>query len=84
MPALPDPAGNDPLGLTPADAEVIHERVGRLERILAFCGHDLHDVLTNPVARRRVDFYLAVDREVTRRGEIGDLERQWNPLGRMA
>jgi hypothetical protein len=64
------------------DGSVVPEvTASRLARVLAFCGTNMDEVFTCPVTRRRVAFYLAVDREIVRRGEILELEQQWNPLG---
>lgn len=52
-----------------------------MHQLLAFAGHTIDDVVNCPVARRRVAFYHRVGREITRTGEVADLERQWNPLG---
>ena len=74
---LPDAGGESANELLlPADAHP------RLRRVMAFCGLTWDDLRTCEIARRRVAFYLGVDREVGRRAEIADLERQWNPLGR--
>ena len=56
----------------------------RLGWILAFCGRRFEELETDIIARRQVAFYLAVDREMARRDEVAELEKQWNPLGRMA
>ena len=69
----PGPSGHELL--VPQDAD------RRLARVLAFCGLELSDVLGCPVARRTVQFYLAVDAEVERRAGVIELERQWNPTG---
>lgn len=85
MSLLPTYAG-DPLGLG-GDANqslIPHRRTRRLGRILAFCGHGIDDVINDPVARRRVRYYYKLDRQITRHGEVRELERQWNPLGRSA
>lgn len=54
----------------------------RLGWILAFCGRTWEELEADGVARRQVAFYVEVDREMGRRAEIVDLEKQWNPLGR--
>ena len=67
------------------ESEVLHElfTIDRLSRVLAFCGYSHEDLEHNPVARNEVSFYLHVDREIERRAEVVDLEKQWNPLGRV-
>ncbi|MEM1013693.1 MAG: hypothetical protein AAGI46_15910 [Planctomycetota bacterium] len=73
--------GSSGLGFGP-DHEAMVERQAearRLDRVLSFCGLNLSDVLSSSVERRRVAFYLSIDREVERTGEVLDLERQWNP-----
>ncbi len=70
--------GGDMFGLFAADHEV-----SRLQRVMAFCEASMDDVLICPVTRERVRFYLDVDAEVTRRADVLELEKQWNPLRRM-
>ena len=53
-----------------------------IHQLLAFAGHSIDDVVNCPVARRRVAYYHRVGRQIVRAGEVADLERQWNPLGR--
>lgn len=51
-----------------------------LQRVLAFTGHSIHDVINCPIARREVLGYYKLHRWVERNCEISELERQWNPL----
>jgi hypothetical protein len=51
-----------------------------LQRILAFTGRSIHDVINNPIARREVAGYFKLHRQIERVSEIRELERQWNPL----
>jgi hypothetical protein len=53
-----------------------------LHRVLAFTGRSIHDVVNNPIVKREVIGYYKLYRNIERSAEIGDLERQWNPLGR--
>jgi hypothetical protein len=53
----------------------------RLNRVLAFTGLTIDDVVNNPVAKNVVLGYFKLSRMVDRRGEIVELERQWNPVG---
>jgi hypothetical protein len=50
-----------------------------LQRILAFTGRSIDDVINNPIARREVAGYFKLHRQIQRVGEIYDLEQQWNP-----
>ena len=54
---------------------------GTLQRVLAFTGRSIDDVVNSPVAKNEVLGYYKLNRFVERRGEIVELERQWNPLG---
>lgn len=56
--------------------------VDRLGWILAFCDRRFEELETDIIARRQVQFYVEVDREIGRRAEVLELEKQWNPLGR--
>jgi hypothetical protein len=49
-----------------------------LDRILAFTGFSIDDVVENPIARNAVLGYYKLHKQIIRRGEILDLERQWN------
>lgn len=53
-----------------------------LHRVLRFTGWTYADLLHNSVARNEVRYYLQVTRFIERRGEVLELEQQWNPLGR--
>ena len=53
----------------------------RLNRVLAFTGLTIDDVVNNPVAKNIVMGYFKLSRMVDRRGEIVELERQWNSVG---
>jgi hypothetical protein len=55
---------------------VIHQRP--LQRVLAFLGHTIHDVINDPVARNRVYGFYKLQRQVERGCEAVDLERWWN------
>ena len=83
---MPDPFGFSTPDGPPAELDALRDLVdvGRLSRVLAFCGWSLRDLEHNVVARREVAFYLDVDAEIGRRAEVLDLEQQWNPLGRPA
>ncbi len=50
-----------------------------LDRILAFTGYSIDDVVDDPIAKNAVLGYYKLTRQIARRYEIVDLERQWNP-----
>jgi hypothetical protein len=50
-----------------------------LDRILAFTGFSIDDVIDNPIARQTVYGYFKVHKQILRVSEVIDLERQWNP-----
>lgn len=52
-----------------------------LQRILAFTGLSIHDVINDPLARRKVQGFYKLHKQIQRRMEITDLESHWNPLG---
>jgi len=49
-----------------------------LQRVLAFTGCTIDDVVNSPLAKRKVLGYYKLHKWVVRESEIGDLERQWN------
>jgi hypothetical protein len=51
-----------------------------LQRVLAFTGRSIDDVVNSPVVKREVLGYFKLHRWVDRQSEIGELERQWNTL----
>lgn len=53
----------------------------RLNRILAFTGLTIDDVVNSPIARNQVRGYYKLSTLIDRRMEIVELEQQWNPLG---
>ena len=71
---------HDPISQPTPIVRVI--RNAELRQLLAFAGHSIDDVVSCPVARRRVAFYHRVGRQIARTAEVAALERQWNPLGR--
>ena len=72
--AFPPGRGPDPI------EHVVIQRV--LHRVLAFTGRSIHDVINDPIARNEVLGFYKLYHQVQRSGEIRELERQWNPLGR--
>jgi hypothetical protein len=51
-----------------------------LQRVLAFTGYTLDDVLNDPIARNHVAGYYKLYRQVQRRCQAVDLDRWWNGL----
>ena len=70
-PQAPDDAGPTPL------VERVVQRP--LNRVLAFTGRTIDDVVNDPVAKNQVYGYYKLYRQVERAGEVRDLEKQWNP-----
>jgi hypothetical protein len=52
-----------------------------LQRVLAFTGKSIDDVVNSPIVKNQVLGYYKLHRWVDRECEISDLERAWNPLG---
>ncbi len=50
-----------------------------LDRILAFTGLTIDDVVNSPIARNKVRAFYKLHRWIDRESDILDLERQWNP-----
>ncbi len=71
-------------GVGPGGHETVAPQLSmsRLQWVMQFCDVDLAELNDSVIARRRVQFYLELDREMERRDEVRELERQWNPLGR--
>ena len=79
---MPPFGGQSPRAVVPvhhAAVERVVER--RLNRILAFTGLTIHDVVNSRIAKNQVLGYFKLSRMMDRRAEVVDLERQWNPLG---
>jgi len=51
-----------------------------LDRILNHLQYSIDDVVNDRIAKHAVLGYFKLSRQVKRRCEIVDLERQWNPL----
>jgi hypothetical protein len=56
---------------------VVHQP---LQRILAFTGLSIDDIIDQPIARNTVYGYFKLYKQILRTSEVVDLERQWNPL----
>jgi hypothetical protein len=82
--ALFDPFGPDVLPSDadgPADAlrRVVYEN--RLARVMAFARVTIDEVVNCRIAKNKVLGYYKVSKLIDRRGEILELEKQWNPTG---
>ncbi|HMB95343.1 MAG TPA: hypothetical protein VKK61_04820 [Tepidisphaeraceae bacterium] len=65
----------------PAQQRTEHVVVQRLlNRVLAFTGRTIDDVINDPIAQRQVAGYFKLHRWVERECEISELERQWNAI----
>jgi hypothetical protein len=53
-----------------------------LDRVLAFIGRSIDDVVNDRLVKNQVVIYYKLDRWVKRESEISEMERAWNPLGR--
>jgi hypothetical protein len=74
--------GDAPLPVESLDTATVERVVERrLNRVLAFCGLTIHDVVNSRIAKNQVLGYYKLSRTVDRGVEIRELERQWNPLG---
>jgi hypothetical protein len=52
-----------------------------LDRVLAFTGKTLDDVINDPISRNLVHAYYRLYKQVHRACEVVDLERWWNGAG---
>ncbi len=52
-----------------------------LQRLMAFTGHSIDDIVNSPIAKNRILGYFKLQRQIQWRGEVVELEGQWNPLG---
>ncbi len=52
-----------------------------LQRVLAFRGRTIDDVVNNPIVKNDILGYWKVMKQIERRGEVLELEGQWNSLG---
>ena len=60
----------------PSVERVVQQRP--LQRVLAFLGHSIHDVINDPIVRNKVFGYYKLQRQVDRAMEVSELERWWN------
>ena len=52
-----------------------------LRRVMAFLGCSIDQVCDDPMVKNQVVGYFKLYKEIDRRMEMRDLERQWNPVG---
>jgi hypothetical protein len=52
-----------------------------LRRVMAFLGYTIDELCNDRVVKNRVLGYFKLYKEINRRGEMRELERQWNPAG---
>jgi len=52
-----------------------------LRRVMAFVGCSIDQVCDDPIVKNQVLGYFKLYKEINRRVEVTDLERQWNPGG---
>lgn len=81
---MPLPGGHRPFlsSAAGADVELLVRRQNSLQRVLSHTGKTIDDVINCPIARNLVRGYYKLSCDIDRRGEMIELERQWNPLGR--
>jgi hypothetical protein len=51
-----------------------------LRRVLAFTGRSIDDVVNCSIVKREVLGYYKLHKQIGRRMEVRDLERQWNAI----
>lgn len=77
---MPDPLGyQSPRRLVPDDTGiefVLRQRP--LQRVLAFLGRSIDDVVNDPLAKNQVRGYFKLSRQIERSCEVTELEKQWN------
>jgi len=52
-----------------------------LRRVMAFLGCSIDQLCNDPIVKNQVFGYFKLYKEINRRTEMRDLERQWNPSG---
>lgn len=66
--------------IQPAPTEYVM-RQRPMQRLLAFSRRTLDDVVNSSAAKNEVLGYFKLHKQVLRRSEVRDLERQWNGAG---
>jgi hypothetical protein len=70
-------------GLRQEAGKTEHVMIRRpLERVLAFRGRTIDDVVNDPFVKNEIFGYWKLHKQILRTSEAVDLERQWNPAGR--
>ena len=71
---------SEPAAGADAAPDPLVERVVQrpLNRVLAFTGRTIDDVVNDPMVKNQVYGYYKLFRQIERAGEVRDLERQWN------
>jgi hypothetical protein len=72
VPRLQQPVGNR------SELTMAHRP---LRRVMAFLGCSIDQLCNDPIVKNQVFGYFKLYKEINRRGEITELERQWNPAG---
>ena len=72
VPRLEQPAG------VRSELTMVHRP---LRRVMAFLGCSIDQLCNDPIVKNQVFGYFKLYKEINRRGEIRELERQWNPVG---
>jgi hypothetical protein len=77
---MADPLGyQSPQPLPPSETGVEFVMPQRaLQRILAFIGRSIDDVVNEPIAKNQVLGYFKLSKQIERSGEVRELEKQWN------
>ena len=66
----------------PAGGRTEHVMTQRpLQRVLGFRGRSIDDVVNSPLVKNEIRLYWKYHKQIIRRGEIVELERQWNAVG---
>ncbi len=52
-----------------------------LRRVMAFLGCSIDELCNNQVVKNQVFGYFKLYKQINRRSEVRELERQWNPTG---
>jgi hypothetical protein len=63
----------------PATEHVVVQRP--LQRVLAFRGRSIDDVVNCPIVKSEIYGYWKLMGHIKRRSEVLELERQWNSIG---
>ena len=50
-----------------------------LRRVMAFLGCSIDDLCNDQIVKNQVFGYFKLYKQINRRGEVAELERQWNP-----